>query len=382
MNIATPTTLPRLTELARFAGCAAKIGQADLHAALGGLPVRADPRVLVGHDTSDDAAIVKLRDDLALVETVDIFPPIVDDPYDFGRIAAANALSDIYAMGGQPLNALSFVAWPVDTLGTAPLRQVLEGAAAICAEAGIAISGGHSIVDAEPKFGLFVTGTIDPRKVVANDGARPGDALVLTKPIGTGILTTAVKRNAATIDVLQPAIRSMTTLNRAGAEAMTAHGAHAATDITGFGLLGHLGNMLRASSAAAREPIGARICYASVPVFDQVETFLQAGLCPGGTKRNLEYAAPNARFADDMPEAQRLLLADAQTSGGLLIAIPQAQLAGLLAELKKRGTLAAAVIGQIIATDKPGLIDVRRSADDWAANDPEFASLLLPPATI
>ena len=291
MTVATPpkpasveSTVPRLTELARFAGCAAKISQADLHKALAGLPVASDPRVLVGHDTSDDAAIIKLRDDLALVETVDIFPPIVDDAYDYGRIAAANALSDIYAMGATPLNALSFVAWPVDTLGTAPLRQVLDGAAAICKEAGIAISGGHSIVDEEPKFGLFVTGTIDPRRIVSNAGARPGDALVLTKPIGTGVLTTAVKRNAAPESVLAEAIRSMTTLNRDAAEAMNAAGATAATDITGFGLLGHLGNMLRAASKEAGTPIGAKLSYAAVPVFDRVTGFLKDGLCPGGTR--------------------------------------------------------------------------------------------------
>jgi selenide,water dikinase len=366
MTVATPpakpqsaeSAVPRLTELARFAGCAAKISQADLHKALAGLPVATDPRVLVGHDTSDDAAIVMLRDDLALVETVDIFPPIVDDAYDYGRIAATNALSDIYAMGGTPLNALSFVAWPVDTLGTAPLRQVLDGAASICKEAGIVISGGHSIVDEEPKFGLFVTGTIDPRKVVSNAGARPGDALVLTKPIGTGVLTTAVKRNAAPESVLAEAIRSMTTLNRQAAEAMNAAGASAATDITGFGLLGHLGNMLRAASKEAGTPIGARLSYAAVPVFDRVTGFLKEGLCPGGTRRNLEYAAPNARFADSLSEPQRLLLADAQTSGGLLIAIAPDRLEGLVADLKKRGTLAAAVIGRVTAADQPGVIEV------------------------
>src|SRR5215471_1333792 len=299
MTVATPpakpqsaeSAVPRLTELARFAGCAAKISQSDLHKALAGLPVAADPRVLVGHDTSDDAAIIKLRDDLALVAT--------------------------------PLNALSFVAWPVDTLGTAPLRQVLDGAAAVCKEAGIAISGGHSIVDEEPKFGLFVTGTIDPRKIVSNAGARPGDALVLTKPIGTGVLTTAVKRNAAPESALAEAIKSMTTLNRQAAEAMNAAGATAATDITGFGLLGHLGNMLRAASKEAGSPVGARLSYSAVPVFDRVTGFLKEGLCPGGTKRNLEYTAPNARFADELAEPQRLLLADAQTSGGLLIAVPQ-----------------------------------------------------------
>ncbi|WP_421996241.1 selenide, water dikinase SelD [Reyranella sp.] len=366
MTVATPpakpapaeSAAPRLTELARFAGCAAKISQADLHQALAGLPVASDPRVLVGHDTSDDAAVIKLRDDLALVETVDIFPPIVDDPYDFGRIAATNALSDIYAMGGTPLNALSFVAWPVDTLGTGSLRRVLDGAAAICAEAGIAISGGHSIVDEEPKFGLFVTGTIDPRKVVSNAGARPGDVLVLTKPIGTGVLTTAVKRNAAPERALAAAIASMTTLNRHAAEAMTTAGAAAATDITGFGLLGHLGNMLRASSTAAGTAIGARLSYAAVPVFERVTGFLKDGLCPGGTKRNLEYAAPQARFADSLAEPQRLLLADAQTSGGLLIAVAPEKVDALVADLRRRGTPAAAVIGSIVAADRAGVIEV------------------------
>jgi selenide,water dikinase len=238
------------------------------------------------------------------------------------------------------------------------LRQVLEGAAAICKQAGIAISGGHSIVDEEPKFGLFVTGTIDPRRIVSNAGARPGDALVLTKPIGTGVLTTAVKRNAAPESVLAEAIRSMTTLNRDAAEAMNAAGATAATDITGFGLLGHLGNMLRAASKEAGTPIGAKLSYAAVPVFDRVTGFLKDGLCPGGTKRNLEYAAPNARFVDSLTEPQRLLLADAQTSGGLLIAVPPDKLAGLVADLKKRGTLAAAVIGSVTAADKPGVIEV------------------------
>jgi selenide,water dikinase len=354
----TDNAAPRLTELARFAGCAAKIGQADLRKALGGLPVASDPRVIVGHDTSDDAAIIRLTDDLALVETVDIFPPIVDDAFDYGRIAATNALSDIYAMGGTPLNALSFVAWPVDTLGTDRLRLVLDGAARICAEAGIAISGGHSIVDQEPKFGLFVTGTIDPRRIVTNAGARPGDALVLTKPIGTGVLTTAVKRKAAAESILAPAIASMTTLNAGAARAMNSARAHAATDVTGFGLLGHLGNMLRASSSATGSAIGAQLRYGDVPKFEGVEEFLEAGLCPGGTKRNLEFAAPNVQFAKAIPESKRLLLADAQTSGGLLIAVAPDRLAGLLGELRALNSLASAVIGSVTAADVPGEIHV------------------------
>lgn len=351
------TAIP-LTSLAKAAGCAAKISQADLRAALSRLPVHADPRVLVGHTSGDDAAVVRLSDDMALVETVDVFPPIVDDAYDFGRIAAANALSDVYAMGARPLNALSFVAWPVEKLGLDPLARLFEGAAAICSQAGIAISGGHSIVDEEPKFGLFVTGLVDPRRVVANDGARPGDVLVLTKPIGTGILTTAVKRGRMPVAGLAEAIAAMTTLNRAAAEAMQEVGVSAATDVTGFGLLGHLGNVLRASSGAAGRPLGAALRFADVPVFARVMDFLAEGLCPGGTKRNLAYAAPNARFASGIDEARQLLLADAQTSGGLLIAVPQAKLAALSSALAAHGVAHAATIGRITEADLPGRIDV------------------------
>lgn len=351
-------TAPSLTSLAKSAGCAAKIGQADLHAALAFLPPTPDPRVLVGHGTADDAAVIKLSDDLALVETVDIFPPIVDEPYDYGRIAAANALSDIYAMGAQPLNALSFIAWPVDTLGAEGLAPVLQGAGDVCAEAGIAISGGHSIIDEEPKFGLFVTGTVHPARIVANDGARPGDCLVLTKPIGTGVLTTAAKRGRLPREGLDEAVRSMASLNRAAAEAMCAAGASAATDVTGFGLLGHLGNVLRASSAKAGTALGATLGYARVPLFAGVEDYLAAGLCPGGTRRNLDFAAPLTRFAADLSEPQRLLMADAQTSGGLLIAIPEARLQTLLDALAGRGVATRAVIGRIEPADLPGRISV------------------------
>jgi selenide, water dikinase len=351
--------LPPLTSLARSAGCAAKIGQADLIAALSRLPQASDARVLIGCDTSDDAAVVRLTDELALVETVDIFPPIVDDPYDYGRIAAANALSDIYAMGARPLNALSFVAWPIETLGGGALAHLFEGAAAICAEAGIAISGGHSIIDQEPKFGLFVTGTIDPRRIVSNAGAQPGDALVLTKPIGTGVLTTAAKRGHLPPDGLANAIRAMTTLNRAAAEAMCAVGANAATDITGFGLLGHLGNILRASSAASGENLGAVIDYRKVPLFAGVEDLLEDGLCPAGTRRNLDFAAPETRFPTAMSESRRLLLADAQTSGGLLIAVSAARCEALVAALAARGVGVRAVIGGIERSECPGRIVVR-----------------------
>ncbi len=347
-----------LTQFARAAGCAAKVSQADLRIALSRLPIIDDARVIVGHTTGDDAAVIRLTDDLALVETVDVFPPIVDDPYDFGRIAAANALSDIYAMGARPLNALSFVAWPVERVGLGPLTKVFEGAAAICAEAGIAISGGHSIVDEEPKFGLFVTGLVHPEKIVSNAGLRPGDFLVLTKPIGTGILTTAVKRGRLPWESLAEAVCAMTTLNRAAAEAMIAAMVRTATDITGFGLLGHLGNMLRASSDATDKPLGARLSFKDIPVFAQVKACLAEGLCPAGTRRNLQYAAPNVRFAPEIGEPQQLLLADAQTSGGLLIAVSESNLGSLIADLKARRVPTAAVIGEITEADLPGRIEV------------------------
>jgi selenide,water dikinase len=325
---------------------------------LAALPVGGDPRVLVGHGTGDDAAVVRLSDDLALVENVDIFPPIVDDPYDYGRIAAANALSDIYAMGARPLNALSFIAWPIDTLGSASLAPVLTGASAICAEAGIAISGGHSIIDEEPKFGLFVTGTVHPQRIITNAGARTGDVLVLTKPIGTGVLTTAAKRGRLPEGGLAAAVRSMATLNRAAAEAMVEAGASAATDVTGFGLLGHLGNVLRASSAQAGAALGAALTYARVPLFDGVEEYLAAGLCPGGTRRNLDFCAPLTRFPQNFDEPRRLLLADAQTSGGLLIAIEEGRVQGLLDGLAARGVAIRAVIGRIEPADLPGRITI------------------------
>jgi selenide,water dikinase len=353
MQMTTP-----LTRLAKTAGCAAKIGQADLQAALAHLPRLGDDRVLVGLETSDDAAVIRLTDELALVETVDIFTPIVDDPYDYGRIAATNALSDVYAMGGHPLSALSFVAWPVSTLGTESLGRVLEGAAAVCADAGIAIAGGHSIVDEEPKFGLFVTGLVHPGRAVTIAGAQPGDALVLTKRIGTGVLTTAVKRGHLTSEQLEPAIDSMTQLNRAAAEAMVEIGVHAATDVTGFGLLGHLGNLLRASGQRLDRPLGAHIDIERVPFFEGVLGLAAEDVCPGGSKRNLAFAAPNARFDARIAPHVQLLLADAQTSGGLLLAVAPERLDALLGSLAGRGVGVRAVIGRLTATDAPGRIEV------------------------
>jgi len=297
--------------------------------------------VLVGHATSDDAGVYRLSDALALVQTVDFFTPIVDDPYDFGRIAAANALSDVYAMGGTPLTALNVAAFPVEELGTEVLARILEGGAAVAAQAGVAILGGHTVKDDEPKYGLAVTGVVHPDRVVTNAGARPGDVLVLTKRLGTGILTTARKRDVVEDDALAEAIAQMARLNAAASRAMLAHGAHAATDITGYGLVGHAGEVARASKAALA--IDAR----AVPLLDGVLALVARGAVPGGTRDNLAEHAAFTQYADDVDDALRIVLSDAQTSGGLLIALPPERVAALLGELSAHET--AAVVGEVLA---------------------------------
>ncbi|MGC9991119.1 MAG: selenide, water dikinase SelD [Candidatus Cybelea sp.] len=329
----------RLTELSACAGCAAKLGAAELRSVMERVSPATNARVLVGYGDSDDAGVYLLREDLALVQTVDFFPPIVDDPYDFGRIAATNALSDVYAMGGKPHSALNIVAFPED-LDLAILAQILEGGAAVARDAGVAIVGGHTIKDAEPKYGMAVTGVVDPQRIVTNAGAQPGDALVLTKPLGTGILTTALRRNAITPSDLAEAIRWMTTLNEAAAAAMLAAGAHAATDITGFGLLGHAENMARAS--------GVKLIFDStaVPLMARVLELIGDGIVPGGTRHNAETHAAFTEFATPVPEAMRVALSDAQTSGGLLIAVASGNLSTLVRELNDRSTMAA-VVGEV-----------------------------------
>ena len=344
--------------MAKSAGCAAKIAQADLTQALAHLPKADDPNLLVDHAGSDDAAVYRLSAELALVETVDIFPPIVDDPFDYGRIAATNALSDIYAMGAKPISALSFVGWPVEVLGVDRLGAVLKGAASICSKAGISIAGGHSIVDNEPKFGLFVTGLVHPDKIINNTGAKVGDYLVLTKKIGTGVLTTAAKRGYLSSSRLDEAILSMTTLNNTAASVMMGNNIVSATDVTGFGLLGHLGNMLKASSITNHKKLGAKLFYSKIPLFDGVESLLNKGLCPSGTERNLKTAAPLTIFSTDIGRNYQLLLADAQTSGGLLMSVPKVRLKALLTDLKKNSVVPCAVIGQVIETSEPAQIQV------------------------
>jgi selenide,water dikinase len=305
-----------LTSLSHGAGCGCKLPAAAIGPLLAGVPVHPDPNVLVGFENSDDAGVYRVRDDLAIVQTVDFFTPIVDDPFDFGRIAATNALSDVYAMGGTPVSALNLVAFSIAELGTSVLTDILRGAAAVAAEAEVAIVGGHSIEDAEPKFGMAVTGVVHPDQVLKNAGGRAGDALVLTKPLGAGAVSTAVKRGLPDVP-LSAAVEVMTTLNRDASVAARAAGAHALTDVTGFGLLGHLHELALASGLAAALDADA------VPAIDGVLDLLDSeDAIAGGTRRNREHASGFTTFADDVPERRRWLVCDAMTSGGLLAAVP------------------------------------------------------------
>jgi selenide, water dikinase len=338
----TNTTELRLTKLAKRAGCAAKHPPGFLLPLLGLLPQITDPNVLVGSATADDAAIYRLSNELALVLTTDFFTPIVDDPHDFGQVAAANALSDVYAMGGKPLTALSIVGFP-DQLPAAVLGDILRGAADKAAEAGIAIVGGHTIKSEEPIFGLAVVGTVHPDRVLANSGARPGDVLILTKPIGLGIITTAAKNDQDDDGAICEAIRVMTTLNGRAAETLAGFDVHALTDITGFGLLGHLRNMTAASG------VTARVWANQVPVLAAARHYVAKGIAPGGTRANLRFLADWVTYGSNLSPEEHLLLCDAQTSGGLLAAIPEAMSGAALAALSRSGALAAAIVGRIDA---------------------------------
>jgi selenide,water dikinase len=317
---------------------------------LGGARGAAGGDLLVGLAEGDDAAVLRLDAERALVVTTDFFTPIVDDPRDWGRIAAANALSDVYAMGGRPLVALNLTAWPGETLSLDILAEVLRGGASVAAEAGCLVVGGHTIDDPEPKYGMAVTGLASPGSLLRIDAAVAGDALVLTKPVGTGVIATAHKRGASPPDVLAAAVAWMTTLNAAASEAALAAGVRAATDVTGFSLLGHLHRMLRASGVSAEVRAGA------VPLLPGALSLTAAGYVSGGTRNNIAYLAPWASFASGVPDDVAILLQDAQTSGGLLLASPAPS--ALLAELTAR-EVQAAVIGQVTA-GSAGHIAVRR----------------------
>ncbi len=306
------------------------------------LPPPNDPNLLVGTNTADDAGVYRLSDDLALVQTVDFFTPVVDEPYWFGAIAAANALSDVYAMGGRPLTALNIVGFPVGALPLDVLAEILRGGGDKAREAGVTLVGGHTVDDTEPKYGLSVTGLVHPDKIYTNAGARAGDLLVLTKPLGSGIATTAIKQEKASPSLKEAVIAVMATLNRDAAEAMVESGAHAATDITGFGLLGHLAEM------AAGSGLAATVSAAATPVLAGVLELAEQGVVPGGTRSNLQSLGDRLIFDDATPEAMRLVLGDAQTSGGLLIAIDPDACPALLEGLRRRG-VPGAVIGRLSA---------------------------------
>jgi len=316
------------------------------------LPAR-DPRVLLGLEARDDAAVYALRKDLALVQTVDFITPIVDDPYTFGAIAAANALSDIYAMGARPVTAMNLAAFPVRSLPLGLLEEILRGAAETVAEAGATLVGGHTIDDPEPKFGLSVAGLVHPDRVLRKSGGRPGDALILTKPLGTGILTTALDRRMIAEEDLREAVGMMRALNRAAAEAMVDTGVRACTDVTGFGLLGHLHELAEASG------LSARLCLNQIPVLARVWDLARHDAVPGGSRNNHRFLMEHVAWGDGIKPEEQVVLCDAQTSGGLLMAIPPRRRAQLVRALEERG-VSGWEIGSL-TRGRPGRITVVRS---------------------
>ncbi|KZZ84128.1 selenide, water dikinase SelD [Bacillus sp. SJS] len=341
----------KLTSLSTKGGCGCKIGPADLQEVIRSLPpAMPNPDLLVGLDTSDDAGVYRLTDDLAIVQTLDFFTPIVDDPYSFGQVAAANAISDIYAMGGTPLTALNIVAFPIADLDKQILADILRGAGDKLKEAGATLVGGHSIEDKEPKFGLAVTGTVHPDKVRANAGAKNGDKLILTKPIGVGILTSSIKRDLLTEEEIARVTEVMATLNKTAAETMAPYDVHACTDVTGFGLLGHTSEMAKGSKA------GVRIANEAVPVLPRVRELAEQGVIPGGTKNNFAHLQGDVTFPENMDHIDQYILCDAVTSGGLLISVAGEEADALMKDLLDAG-VEAAMIGEVTA-DHPGHITV------------------------
>ncbi len=329
------------------------MGPRDLAQVLCHLPpvLDVDPNLLVGFETSDDAGVYRIAPDLALVQTVDFFTPIVDDPFDFGAIAAANALSDIYAMGARPLTVLNLAAFPVGTLDLGVLAEILRGGAMKIAESGARLVGGHTIDDIEPKYGLAVTGVVHPDRIFRNSTCKAGDNLVLTKPIGAGIITTAIKRGLASEKTIKEVTSVMSALNRAASEAMVTVGASACTDITGFGLAGHALEMAKASGVALS------FAMSDVPVLPEAYEFARTGVVPGGTRSNLSYFSQWIDFAEDILEHEKLIAADAMTSGGLLIAVNPGKTDELLSRLDA-AHIAGSVIGRAVPGD--GILHISR----------------------
>jgi selenide,water dikinase len=310
------------------------------------LPKVKNNRVLVGYNSVDDAGVYKLSRDLALVQTVDFFPPVVDDPYDYGSIAAANALSDIYAMGAKPISALNIVGYPKEIMPLSAMEEVLKGGADKAKEAGIPIIGGHTLKTKEPVYGLSVNGIIHPDKIVTNSGAKPGDMLVLTKPLGIGIITTAIKKDKAPLKVVKEAVRIMSQLNKTASEVMLKFRVKACTDITGYGFLGHLCEMTSASGT------GAKVYLSRIPVLEYAWKLVEQNIIPGGTLSNRNFMEDKVLWGKDICEEAKLVLCDAQTSGGLLISVSKNKASKLLNSLKIRGVKNPSIVGEIIKDRK------------------------------
>ncbi len=343
----------KLTHFTQGLGCACKLRPQALERILADLPMPDDAKVLVGLNTADDAAVYKLQDDTAIVQTVDFITPIVDDPYHFGAIAAANALSDIYAMGGRPVFALNIVGFPSNRLPMEILREILKGAQDKAKEAGVSIIGGHTVDDTEPKFGLAVTGLVHPDKILTNATAKPGDVLILTKPLGLGILTTAIKRGMVDERTAEEAIGLMSTLNRKAADTMSEFKVNACTDITGFGLLGHLKEMVKASG------VDSEVYAEKVPVIEHAKDFITANVIPGGTLNNLDFVSDCVEWSQGISRTIKIILCDAQTSGGLLISIPSNAGTRLEQALRANDIAGASIVGQITSVGD-GKIVVRQ----------------------
>ncbi len=318
---------------------------------LKGLPIPKDPRVLVGLDTSDDAGVYQLNEEMALVQTVDFFTPIVDDPFTFGQIAVANALSDVYAMGGTPLTGMNLVAFPTKTLSSSVLKEILLGGLSKMKEAGVALVGGHSIDDPEIKYGLAVTGVIHPNKILTNAEAKTGDRLVLTKPLGTGIISTALKARMASEGAIGKSVGSMVTLNRTASEWMTRFGAHACTDITGFSFIGHALEMATASQ------VGMVVQSKAVPVFAEAMEYATLGLIPGGASSNRDFFSCRVDVDSSVPSLLVDLFYDPQTSGGLLISLPSAQAEEYVTTLKREKNMDSSIVGEVVK-EPPGRIRI------------------------
>ena len=345
----------KLTSYSSGAGWACKINPKDLGKILEKLNENnlELPKNIIGYESSDDCSIYPIDDDNLLIQSVDFFTPIVDNPYDFGRIAAANSLSDIYAMGGKPIFALNITCFPTDELPLEVLHEILRGGNDIAKEAGIPILGGHSIKDKEPKYGLVVSGIVNKKQIIRNNNVKINDNLILTKPIGTGIISTAIKRNLASDNDIKNIINVMTDLNNKGSNAMNQTKVNACTDITGYGLLGHLKEMCESSK------VQANINFEKIPLIDNMINFAKKDIIPGGTKRNFEYLNSFIKFNTELPIFKKLIMCDAQTSGGLLISVSKENTDYLIAELKKQKCLTTSIIGNVSKKESHYLINIQ-----------------------